>query len=395
MSRDLFEEYGIEPPKKRKPVDIFEEEGIYYPQESKGFSGIASDAYNKAIEGAMGIPRALMELPGEVYGAGKQFITEPKRALQNIGAGFGELGHGILSAPGNIRDYLVKKGFESQHSYRLPESILPKEYNYAEALGAKGEEPGDVLLRGIPTGVALSPLGELAPGILNITNKIPGISSKSIAKKLSEDKRIVTNAAKEQYKNLFDKASEEGLTHVSIPKIETENIIKQSRQDYHEALTKFLKNPTLENAHWAQSDLGALVRHLTKLDESVGLSSPKQKTLVDAIKAKNDIQRSMFSENKLGRRPDLGEKYAQLSEDYAKNVIPYRQLDELTEFENKKLKAKNMVKSLLKNDEFMLGLGKKYPQLKLNQGLNSVIAKIIGGSALGGAAFKEGQKLFD
>lgn len=168
MARDLFEEYGIEPPKpKRKPIDVFEAEGIYYPQPTKGFSGIASDAFNKAVETAMGIPGALMALPGEVYGASKQVLTEPKRALQNVGAGLGQLGHGVLSAPGNVRDYLVRKDIVSQNSpsLRLPESVLPQEYDYAEALGAEGQQPGDELLRGIPTGVALSPLGKMVPSI--------------------------------------------------------------------------------------------------------------------------------------------------------------------------------------------------------------------------------------
>lgn len=147
--------------------------------ESKGFGGIASDAYNKTIDAAMNLPGQLLNLPGEIYGAGKQVLTQPKRAMQNIGAGFGELGHGILSAPGNIRDYLEKKDIVSHNapSLRLPESVLPKEYNYAEALGAEGEQSGDSLLRGIPKAAALSPLSELVP-----------IAGKAISKGVSKIK---------------------------------------------------------------------------------------------------------------------------------------------------------------------------------------------------------------
>lgn len=168
MARDLFEEYGIEATKKKKkPIDVFEAEDIYMPKESKGLSGVASDAFHKAIETAMSIPGALMALPGEAYGAGKQILTDPKRALQNVGAGLGELGHGVLSAPGNVRDYLQKKDLVSENapSLRLPESILPKEYNYAEAFGAEGHQPGDELLRGLPTDIALAPAARMIPKV--------------------------------------------------------------------------------------------------------------------------------------------------------------------------------------------------------------------------------------
>jgi len=144
--------------------------------ETKGFGGIASDAYNKAIDTVSNIPGQILNLPGELYGAGKQVVTDPKRALQNVGAGFGELGHGILSAPGNIRDYLQKKDIVSENSpgFRLPESVLPKEYNYGEALGAEGEHPGDSILRGIPKGAALGPLSKLAPYVSSGLSKAAG-----------------------------------------------------------------------------------------------------------------------------------------------------------------------------------------------------------------------------
>lgn len=118
-------------------------------------------------QGISQVPSDLMnfarQLPGELYGAGKQALTEPKRALQNISGGFGDLGHGILGTPGNIRDYLVNRGIagENSPSFRLPESILPKDFNYAEALGREGQQPGDVLLGSLPAAAAFGPAGEL------------------------------------------------------------------------------------------------------------------------------------------------------------------------------------------------------------------------------------------
>lgn len=135
----------------------------YKPEKPSAAQAIGQDIK----EGITQIPSDLMNfaraLPGELYGAGKQALTEPKRALQNVGGGFGELGHGILSTPGNIRDYLVKRGVagEDSPSFRLPESILPRDYNYAEALGREGQKPGDVLLGSLPAAAAFGPAGEL------------------------------------------------------------------------------------------------------------------------------------------------------------------------------------------------------------------------------------------
>lgn len=137
----------------------FDSSQSFEPEESKGFSGVATDAIGKALQAIYGIPSGLAALPGEAYGAGKQAVNDRPRFAQNLGAGFANLGHGVLSAPGNVRDYLVKKDIapKDSPSFRFPESVVPKEYNYAEALGAKGHKPGDELIRGIPAGIASIP----------------------------------------------------------------------------------------------------------------------------------------------------------------------------------------------------------------------------------------------
>lgn len=176
---DRFSKYAVTPEqveeyKRSRNQDRFakyavsEDEANRYKQEhespideeTKGFSGIAKDALHKSIRTAFGIPSALMNLPTEGYGAVKQLTTNYPRYAANAVGGFGELGHNILSSPGALRDYLVKKDLLSSKSpsFRLPESVLPKEFNYAEALGAKGHQAGDELIRGGATGLASMPL---------------------------------------------------------------------------------------------------------------------------------------------------------------------------------------------------------------------------------------------
>ena len=100
----------------------------------------------------------------------------------------------------------------------------------------------------------------------------------------------------------------------------------------------------------------------------------------------------MFDHEKMKKAPELEKTYNELSQDYAENVVPYRQLTPLNKYESKKLTANNMIKELLANDEFKLGLGKKYPQIQVNRALRSGIAKKLGTGLLAGLGFEEGRR---
>jgi len=107
------------------------------------------------IDSLLNVPSDVIDmatnLPGEVYGLGKQAFTNPGRAAKNALAGLGEGIHGKANIAGNIRDYLVKKKVLSKEfpSLRIPESILPKDIDFAKMLGIEGEEAGDSLIRGL------------------------------------------------------------------------------------------------------------------------------------------------------------------------------------------------------------------------------------------------------
>lgn len=244
--------------------------------ESKGFSGIASDAYNRGLNAITGIPEALMNLPSELYGAGKQIVTQPKRALQNVGAGFGELGHGVLSAPANIRDYLLKKDVISPESswgkanLRLPESILPQNFNYAEALGAQGEQPGDVMLRGLPKGAALSPIGQLAPGINSLLNKGIGKVMPENAYKFIQRSHDIKEKMLSDIFTDVSKQAQEANVKVNLPKDLIQNIKKsgpktdrfanfvdKAKAGNYDALRKLQSELYIRAKNYKKSDLAS------------------------------------------------------------------------------------------------------------------------------------------
>lgn len=370
-----------------------------------------------SVAGAIpGLVSGTMALPGEAYGA----ISHPLRTLKNIPIGLAEGAAGAFNLPSELGRYAASKGY-------LPEAIakhiphIPI-HDIEEKLGVLPTEPGEALTRGLSgfglwgklgkfgeagalkraglgagysIGQEENPLlGSVAAAIPSVVKGVSNLTNTSISKLLSKHKTQAINTAETLYNDLFDKVRKAGVKDIPVPKIESEDIIAHSQPKHHEALQRYIAEPTFENAHWAQSDLGFIERHLKKLDEKVGLSHTQHETLKNTIAARNRITQAMFEDKNIRKNPVFEDEYNKLSEGYLKNVVPYKQLDNLSEYEGKKITANNFVKSLLNNDEFMLGLGKNYrPQLLGNKILRSNIAKTLAGGALAGLGF-EGAKKF-
>ena len=150
MSDDFFSQFETAPagvkPIESASIGVGNSSGDYFDsfsqvgQETKGVGGVAKDLQDAIFKAAMSVPGLITSAPGEIMGAGKQLAQSPMeiykmargeggapRIAQNIGAGLGEAGNALLSAPGALRDYLARKDLVSQNapSFRLPESVLP------------------------------------------------------------------------------------------------------------------------------------------------------------------------------------------------------------------------------------------------------------------------------
>jgi hypothetical protein len=398
----------------------------------KGIKGIGHDIYETFAEPIRhpisSLVDAIAGLGSETYGLGKQALSLPFESLsghipritKNIAQGF----ENFVNTPANVAGYLGK------HGIGFPEDIAERAHIKVNPFEMGEQEAGDVFAQGLPSLAALGPLGEagklgtaariaarggsgagigltqnqnpILTGLLNaaipeIVSRTPGFTNKAIANKLSADKKMEIQRAAEGYNNFFNEAKNLGVGKINKPSINAGDIVRHSQPKHHEALIKFLNEPTLENAHWAQSDLGFLKRHLENVAKKQDLTSTQHNTLKNVIEAQNRIKKSMFNEKNMKNSPNLENKYNQLSQKYLENVVPYKELQELSEYESKNLTRNNLIKSLLNNDTFMLGLAKKYPQIYLNKALRSTPAKVAGstilGGALGGLGFEEGRKL--
>jgi hypothetical protein len=370
----------------RNPIDLLadEDESDNNNSSSKGFGRNLWD-YEKSLglglaQGAGDIGASIGNYPADIYKhfTGKKLYHIPHPSLQQyypegksgeVGSSIGE-SIGSFAGPGGIA-FKALKSVNNPLVRGLVGSgtggILGAASNEKDRLG------GGLAGAAIGGGTALG--SSLIQGLRSLT-------SSGLAKKLSADKALSKQLAKKEYGKLFSDVSERGIESIKAPKIDSKRIIEHSLPRYHEALIDFKNNPTVESAHWAQSDLGHLKRNLEKLDASRGLTSAEHKTYKEVLSAQDKIKKSMFSDE-LQNHPDLAERYNKLSHKYKETVIPYENLKSLRKFEEGKMLPEDLIDSLKNNKEFRATLMKKYPGIKINQLLKSKGTKLIGATGLG------------
>jgi hypothetical protein len=222
--------------------------------------------------------------------------------------------------------------------------------------------------------------------------RVPALTSRGITNQLSRHKAAELAQARHDYGQLFNEANQQGFSRVANPGVspgQQRLITQNSRPIHHRALNEYLENPTLENAHWAQSELGALERHLDTIANKNGLTPIQHQTLRAANQARQQIRSSMFNQNGLGASPELAQRYNQLSNQYRENVIPYTRLEDLSEVEANRMRPKKAIKNLMNDEQFMIELSRRYPGLLLHTNA----AKTAGGFAAGAMGYDEIKKL--
>ncbi len=113
--------------------------------EAQGLEGIGEDVSNSLQQ----LPDAALNIiPGLVSGAGaagKNVLQHPLRSALNIGAGVGEGAVALGNLPGNIMDYLAKKGIVSQE--RADKTLHIPDLGIEKRLGLDNPDEGNKFLR--------------------------------------------------------------------------------------------------------------------------------------------------------------------------------------------------------------------------------------------------------
>lgn len=199
--------------------------------------------------------------------------------------------------------------------------------------------------------VAGAALGGAAPVLVSST-------AKSLANRLVARKNELEDIYRNAYGNLFKKIDSSGLGEKSIyPKGVRFKIKESYKKELAEDLSpkdrkrlnKFYRNPTVENAHYAQSALGKKANILENRMTSSSVINPDDKDMYFALlKARNQIKDKMASFLKSNKKPEILEEYGNLGDSYKRNFVPFSSRD-IRKFEEGKINSNTLIKNILSN----------------------------------------------
>ena len=221
-----------------------------------------------------------------------------------------------------------------------------------------------------------------------ISAPLTELGTTGIANRVVDMKNALVNKYAGLYDNAFSALKSKGVQTVDVPELSDSTIRKfRKGPDTLESINNFRENPTLENAHIAQSDLGKLVRKAkdsTEYKESEAVTPYSKR--VDRLSAMRDsIQKSIYDKAASVGAPELGDYYKNLTKGYAEEVAPYFQ-ESIRDYEYGNKSSGKMVKELAKNDEFKLKAGQNHEDLYRYLALKKAATKAAkyGATAAGG-----------
>ena len=339
---------------------------------------IGEDVAKSLYQGAQQIPEYYKKAKTEVPGALNSLLEHPNRAARQFGAGITELGHNLINTPKGLADYA---------SNRL--NLLPKEYankvpyqrdisEEINQLFGKAENPGESLIRG----AGRNSINLLGAGKLASTLNPMKLTYKSMANDILKTREKNINAYGEKYGNLWKEAENKGfgddLYNVDI---DMPTIKKYSPGKGIKGILDFDRDPTLQNAHAAKSDLLRIQRDLNKLPT---LRTAERQQLHAVDNAINSINKNMFVESNGKINEPILNKYQGIQEGYKNEVVPYRN-KAINEFMRGESSPKEMINSLSKKS-FAAKRGQHHKAMQYRKMIKP-IAKGLGGIGATGALY--------
>lgn len=215
-----------------------------------------------------------------------------------------------------------------------------------------------------------------------------GLAARSLAKPVADRLVAGKKAVQEKYGDLYNKffkdVKEEGIDKLSYKPKKEDKILAKQLGEHSNAYQAFIKNPTIESAHDARSDLMKWTSSFSEKEARKLPAGEQKNAYYAALKAQKELTNIINDRLKLAPNKNLSEVYNGLSEGYRKEVVPFFNVN-TKDYSRNKIGASTLIKEAKRNEEFMLNLGKKYPELLLNRALYSPLT--FGAEALGATGY--------
>ena len=310
---------------------------------------------------------------------------EPVSTAESIGQNIGEFGS-AFAIPGGVSLRVAKalraapgliRGFGSAGAGAL-EGYLGHEDNRQ--------------LGGVLGGV----LGGTATAIPALLKAAKNYSSEGIAKDVINRFKNLKKEYNVKYDTLLSNASEELPIKKFKPVAIDKELLKKAgktKKDLH-AIDKFNQNPTLENAHWAKSELGKIENASRAEGGNLNIDVSKS-----VNKATENLKKQIQENLKKIKNKNYAEEYENLSKSFKNEVVPYMEsktIYNLTKKENP-LHPRYALKGFLREENTLSALGKHHPELRQREIIhnllqNKLLMALLGSGLAGGAGAYIGKR---
>jgi len=172
-------------------------------------------------------------------------------------------------------------------------------------------------------------------------------NAKMFAQKLKNVYKISKTSGQELYDNIFTAPSVAErripLKNSNYGKLD-EKISKKYPLDLRDLHNEYIQNPSLDNAHELQSQLGFQIRRLKNTDFKRGLSPAEDNVYQGYQRAQKLLKNDIHSELK-NIDPNLSKSYTKANDHWINNVIPFEEnakISPIVKKDLKKLKGKEL-----------------------------------------------------
>lgn len=367
-------------PKKRNLLQMLSENPLNPLAQIKAAPQVGQDILS-AIGSGIG---KLGQAPLEISGALNLLRENPAQAGRAALAGLPTMGHELLNMPSDLGNYLQRLGMAPKE---LTERI-PRQKDITEDINKTFQltgSPGEALLSGLVSNIPnIVGAGSIAKKIATYPSKL---TAKSIMENIVKSGKQASEKFESEYGNLFKEAKNRGTGNFDLSNIDEKTIKLRANPKYTDALDDFLKEPTIENAQSAQSDLGKYIRSLEMKDT---LTKKQQQSLQASKEAKNYIQENMFKDKEGNIHQDLLGNYNKIQERYPTEKLSYSQNKAIKAYKKGELSPSEALQKVSKG-KFYAQRGSQHPEI-----MQRKIAKYLGiGIPTAYGAYEGGKNLIN
>lgn len=221
--------------------------------------------------------------------------------------------------------------------------------------------------------------------------KISQYTDASIGKKIVQDAKALQKSFNKRYSSIWKEAEKKGVKEVKNPltKEQTNQLKNSSSNRLNKSVERFSANPSLENAHKLQSDVG---KYFNKNKEK-SLTLSTDRDAVKAAEIARDTLKQSIYDSLQKASISLRGRYQQVGSDYKDKMVPYLSNKPISDA-MKKPGQKGYINSArlpseLQNkvsDSFKALYPNLYPEIALNRKLDKLWPAFTRGGVQGAGA---------